>query len=83
MTITTSITLDAEQQAALEDLRSEYDPAATNGEYLAEVLRGAIQGRVEANYRASVERLGEAAKTLPYEQRVALIQQVESQIPKP
>jgi hypothetical protein len=80
MTITTSITLDAEQQAALEDLRSEYDPAATNDEYLAEVLRGAIQSRVEANYRAALDRIGAAAKNLPFEQRLQLIQQIESQI---
>jgi hypothetical protein len=80
MTITTSITLDAEQQAALEDLRSEYDPAATNDEYLAEVLRGAIQGRVEANYREALDRIGAAAKGLPFEQRLQLIQQIESQI---
>jgi hypothetical protein len=80
MTISTSITLDAEQQAALEDLRSEYDPAATNDEYLAEVLRGAIQGRVEANYKAALDRIGAAAKGLPFESRIALISQIESQL---
>jgi len=80
MTISVSIKLDAEQQAALEDLRSEYNAAVTNDEYLAEVLRGAIQGRVEANYKAALDRIGAAAKGLPFESRIALISQIESQL---
>jgi hypothetical protein len=80
MTISTSITLDTEQQAALEDLRLAFNPELTAEEYLTQVLIGAIQGRVEANYKAALDRIGAAAKGLPFESRVALISQIESQL---
>jgi hypothetical protein len=79
-TYSVDIELDDEYDAALEGLRSDYDPELTAQQYLAVVLRGAIAGRVAANYSAALSRIGEAAKALPFEARVQLIQQIESQL---
>jgi hypothetical protein len=79
-TYSVDIELDDEYDAALEGLRSDYDPQLTAEEYLAEVLRGAIGGRVTANYNAALSHIGEAAKALPFEARVQLMQQIESQL---
>jgi hypothetical protein len=80
MQLIVTIELDAEYQAALNDLIADYREPILPQAYLAEVLRGAIRGRVEANYQAALNRIGAAARAMPFENRVALIQQIESQI---
>jgi hypothetical protein len=80
MQLIVTIELDAEYQAALNDLIADYPEPIQPQAYLAEVLRGAIRGRVEANYQAALNRIGAAARAMPFENRVALIQQIETQI---
>lgn len=80
--ITITLTLDAEQSEALAAYVAEW-----NGEKgtatAVELVRDKavvpfIQHLVDAAYTKAVQRLGEQAKKLPYEQRKALIQQVEA-----
>jgi hypothetical protein len=87
MNISIPLTLDAEQSAALDMLVAEYNSGNQSAdlsakEYLALVLTNSINDKVARNFENAVRRLGDAAKALPYEQRLALIAQVESQIPK-
>lgn len=82
MNITTSITLNAEQQSALSDMLTDYNAVTgqpiTREQYLQSILVGCINDRVSRNYDAAVERLKTATKQLPYETRLALIAQVEA-----
>ena len=79
-----TITLNAEQQGALDDLVAAYnanrDEPVTATAYLQTVLLDIVDNRVRRNYDDAVERLKAAAKTLPYEQRNSLIAQVESAV---
>jgi hypothetical protein len=79
-----SISINAEQQSALDDLLSEYNAtqeAPVDAEtYLSAVLTGIINDRVTRNFEASANALVSAAKSLPYEARLALIADVQAQL---
>lgn len=76
MQIDLSLNLDTEQTVALQKRadEAELSPQA----YLLRSLNAEIASYVEADFNASVKRLTDAAKTLPFEQRLAIIEQVES-----
>jgi len=82
MTIT--LTLDQEQQDALDAMLADYNASASSSltaeEYLATVLHGAIAGKVKQRYDAALHELGSAAASLSYEARSALIAQVRAAI---
>ena len=81
MTIDLSLNLDAEQYASLQKRADEVQPEAlTPQAYLMRSLMAEIQSYVEADFNSAVERLRAGAKSLPFEQRMALIQQVEQAI---
>ena len=75
MTITFS--LNTEQQEVLDANVPEGETAET---FLTNFCLGYINTLAARAYEASVVRLGEAARALPYETRVALIQQVEAAV---
>lgn len=83
MTIT--LTLTAEQTDALNAKVAERNVLKPEAEYtpeshLEECVMGLINGYTADAYNAAVKRLGEGAAKLPYEQRQALIEQVESSL---
>lgn len=81
MTIDLSLNLDVEQAACLQKRADEVKPEAmTLQAYLMRSLMAEIQSYVEADFNSAVERLRAGAKSLPFEQRMALIQQVEQAI---
>jgi hypothetical protein len=45
------------------------------------ILNGAIGAEVQSRFNSEVARIGTAASALPYDQRQALIAQIESQLP--
>jgi len=79
------LTLDTEQQNALNGLRAKYNEVTnqslTEPEYIGAVLNGIIAGEVKALFDAEVARIGSAAASLSYSDRQALIAQIESQLP--
>ena len=84
MTITLTLELNAEQAASLQKRTDEVQPEPITPEaYLIRSLNAEIASYVEADFNAAVERLRIGAKSLPFEQRVALIEQVEQAIQAP
>ena len=87
MNILISLTLNQEQSDALQERVDLYNtnsglPAITPDEFLETVqLEPYIQTLVDQRYASSLTRLGTAAAALPYEERQALIAQIESQLP--
>lgn len=79
-----SITLTTEQQAASDSLVADYNKNLENKvaqeEFFEAVVLGLINERVEVLFKNSAQRLIDAAKTLPYESRLALIQEVEAKL---
>lgn len=80
-----TITLTDEQTDALNAKvaeRNALKPAKpyTAESHLQECLLGLVNGYTTEAYNAAVRRIGEAAAILPYEQRLALIAQVEGSI---
>lgn len=77
-----SITLDTEQTAALDDMLADFNNGKANPVtseiYLQEILMGCINNKVKQNFQASAKNLIEMAA--PYEQRLALIDLVQSQL---
>lgn len=77
--------LNAEQEAALQALTDRHNASAgtslSPNEYLDLVILGVINAEVDAAFARAVTRLSAAAATLSYEQRLALIAQVESSMP--
>ena len=78
-----TISLDDEQQDALTATVAEIN--ATGGSitaetYLAENGLNAVKARVAHYYNAAMTRLGTAASAMSYDQRKALIAQIESSI---
>ena len=78
-------TLTTEQRAALDSLKSSHCKIAKlnsieDAEFEALVMTGLIEGEAKRLFDLAVQRLAESAKTVSYADRVALIQQVESQI---
>lgn len=76
MTLNLSITLDVEQTAALQKRVDEAELAPEA--YLLRSLNAEIASYVEADFNAASQRLILASKNLPYEQRLAIIAQVEN-----
>lgn len=79
-----SITLDTEQTAVLDDMLADFNNGKANPVtseiYLQEVLMGCINDKVKQNFQASAKNLIEMAEAAPYEQRLALIELVQSQL---
>lgn len=77
MTKTISITIDQEYQDALTELLESYNNSLaapiSETEYLSTVLVGCISGKVKERYSRALTELGDAASTLGYEDRCALI----------
>ena len=76
MTFTLSLALDVEQTAALQKRADEAELAPED--YLLRSLNAEIASYVEADFNAASQRLILASKNLPYEQRLAIIAQVEN-----
>lgn len=76
MTLDLSLTLDIEQAAALQKRADEAE--LTPEAYLLRSLNAEIASYVEADFYAASQRLILASKSLPYEQRLAIIAQVEN-----
>ena len=76
MTLNLSLTLDVEQTAALQKRADEAE--LTPESYLLRSLNAEIASYVEADFNAASQRLILASKNLPYEQRLAIIAQVEN-----
>ena len=79
-----SITLSTEQTAALDDLLASHNESlespASAEVYLAAVLMGIIDHKVDRRFEATASNLVNASKQLPYESRIALIAQVQAAI---
>jgi hypothetical protein len=79
-----SITLDTEQTAALDELLADYNATlvtpVTAEDYLQAVLIGAVNDKVAQRFEATASSLVEAARQLSYEDRLALIAQVEAAV---
>lgn len=76
MTLNLSLTLDVEQTSALQKRADEAE--LTPEAYLLRSLNAEIASYVEADFNAASQRLILASKSLPYEQRLAIIAQVET-----
>lgn len=76
--------LSTEQSDALTKRTNSYNQSSgenlSNQQYADRIILSQINQWVNEDYRAAVKRLGDAAAALTYEQRMALISQVESQI---
>lgn len=80
MTINLTLILNDEQAAALSKRALATDPPLTDQAYLMRSLNAEIASYVEADFQYAAQRLIEAAKTLPFEERAALIAEVEQKI---
>ena len=87
MNISISLTLDQEQTDALQERVDNYNassglPEITPSDFIKTVhVSPFIQSLVEQRYTASLNRLGEGFKVLPYDARLATIATLESQLP--
>lgn len=78
-----TLTLNQEQTDALNAWVNERNANGANvtaESHLTELVMSAINGKVASYYEAAVKRIGAAAAALPYADRLALIQQIESQV---
>jgi hypothetical protein len=79
-----AITLDTEQQSALDDLLTDYNATQATPvsaeTYLASVITGIVNDKVARNFEATANALVAAAKSLSYEARLALVANVQAQI---
>jgi len=79
-----SISLNSEQESAANDLLADYNQSQetplTLEEYFQTVLLGIVNDKVSKNFEATANALVAGAKALSYEDRVALIEQVQSQL---
>jgi len=84
MTITLTLELNAEQADSLQKRADEVMPDPLTVEsYLRRSLNAEITSYTDADFNASALRLVNAAKGLPFEQRMAIIAQVEQAIQTP
>jgi hypothetical protein len=81
MSISLNLELNAEQEASLQKRADEAE--LTSEAYLLRSLRAEIDSYTEADFNAAALRLVSAAKDLPFEQRMAIIAQVEQAIQTP
>lgn len=85
--MTLTLNLDAEQSASLQARVDELNATAnpetpfTQETYLLRSLAAEIASYVAFDFQSAVNRIATAAKALPFEQRLSLITQIESQIP--
>ena len=70
------IELNREELDSIESRRGPSTPE----EFLQTLVRESVEGLVRQDFAAAVQRLGDAAKQLPYEQRTALVEQVGKMI---
>ena len=79
------ITLDAENQNALNAMLTRYNESAdtvlTEPEYLAAILSNAIRAEARALFEAEVASIKASLTSLSYAGRQALISQIEAQLP--
>jgi hypothetical protein len=79
-----SITLNTEQQGALDGLLADYnatrDTPVTEEIYLQTVLLGIVNDKVAKNFESTASALVSAAKSMPYEARLQLIQEVQTKL---
>lgn len=79
--------LTPEQRAALDSLKKSHakmtgsETTLSDAEYESMVMTGIINGEAKRLFDAAVERLANAARSMPYVDRIALIQHIESQTP--
>ena len=76
-----TLDLNPEQLAAIE-ARST-DAGKTPEEFLTDTIMSLIASYTDADFSAAANRLVSAAKDLPFEQRMAIIAQVEQAIQTP
>ena len=86
--MTIEINLTTEQSDALNGVITAANAGLAEGAtpytqaiYLTMLLTKAVEGYAKTAYEASLRRLGEGAASLPYADRLALIAQVEAQLP--
>ena len=79
-----SITLNAEQTAALDDLLAGYNAnrpePVTTTVYLETVVVGLINDKAKQRFDDTAKALVESVRLLPYENRIAITEQVETQV---
>ena len=80
MTINLTFTLNDEQTAALSKRALANEPPLSEQNYLLRSLNAEIDSYVEQDFNAASSRLVEAAKSLPYEERVNLIANIQQAI---
>lgn len=80
MNLTIILNLNAEQSASLTKRAQINEPPLTEQDYLLRSLNAEIASYVEADFNAASSRLVAAAKSLPYEDRINLIQTIEQTI---
>lgn len=81
-------TLTTEQRAALDSLKSCHCKTAnlnsiTDAEFETAVMTGIINGEAKRLFDAAVQRLATAAASMPYDARMSIVAQVESQVAAP
>lgn len=80
MNINLTLSLNAEQSASLTKRAQSNESPLTEQEYLMRSLSAEISSYVEADFNEASSRLVAAAKSLPYEERINLIQTIEQTI---
>lgn len=79
-----SITLNAEQSKALNDLVLDFnknkETPLSSEEYLGEVLLGIINDKAKRNFKDVSDSLVRATEPMSYEDRLDLISLVESKL---
>lgn len=80
MNLTITLNLNAEQSSSLTKRAQINEPPLTEQDYLLRSLNAEIASYVEADFNAASSRLVAAAKFLPYEERVNLIETIEQTI---
>lgn len=82
-----NITLNSEQRAALDSLKearkTQTNLDLTDDDYIATVMLGIIDGEAKRLFDAAVQRLATAAASIPYDARMSIVAQVESQVAAP
>ena len=86
MNISINFTLNQEQSDALQERVDLHNSSSSTSITPSEFLKISeldfyIQTLVDQRYVASLTRLGTAASALPYEERQALITQIQAQLP--
>ena len=82
-----NFTLNTEQQAALNSLKESHKLQTglnlTDDEYINTVMLGIINDETKRLFDAAVQRLATAAASMPYDARMSIVAQVESQVAAP